>query len=81
MKNKFEGHPYKSDYTVIKSAFEALKKDQNNILMNLRGYKGVTVEAFDQLTYENERISEVQKRVFRLLDETLRNTYVDEKGD
>lgn len=66
-KNKFEGHPFENDYDVLNEAFNALKRSQDEYAMTLRGYKGVTKEAYEQLQYENERIKEVKTKILKAL--------------
>ena len=62
-KDKFNGHPFELDYDVISYAFKALKKDQENNLMILRGYNGIAPDAYEQHEYESNRIKEVEALV------------------
>jgi hypothetical protein len=53
--NKFEEHPYKTNFGVIKAAFDTLEKEQKDQGMTLIGYKGVTKEAYEQLEFESKK--------------------------
>lgn len=71
--SKFKGHPFESNYGVIKAAFDSLEKKNLDDLMVIRGYKGVTAEAYEQLQYEKQRIAEVRFLLDKLLEEHYKN--------
>lgn len=73
MDEKYIGHSFNSDYSILKAAFSLLKEKQESHFNTLRSYSGFNKEQVAQINWEDKKIADCEQLMLKLYEKYLMN--------